>query len=145
MCLLFPSIAEGACYSHFQEKYRMNGIQPGYETVVANESHVLSDQGITSELRLQADITNDITYVCDVSVKGMTACKKTIPILFEGRLLDTMRSQLNGFALMTNIHPRYSVWSFAHAISNILASHLYICYFVVGSSQHAVARSIDAQ
>ena len=64
----------------------MNGIQPGYGSMVTNESHVLSGQGITSKLNLNANINNDITYACDAAVKDLPACKKTIPILFEGKL-----------------------------------------------------------
>ena len=75
----------------------MDGTQPGYESMVISESHKLSEQGIVSEIRVHANITNDITYVCDVSVKDLTACKKTIPILFEGIHIITMwRPNTNG-------------------------------------------------
>ena len=63
----------------------MDDIQPGYGSMVTNESHVLSDKGIRSELHLNTNISNDITYACDVAVKDSPACKKTIPILFEGK------------------------------------------------------------
>ena len=70
----------------FQNKYGVEEVSPEYESLLMDKQHTTDDNGITSVIKLQVNITTPFTYKCEFSIEEMKHCMASDVIGFEGLL-----------------------------------------------------------